>query len=265
MAKSVRSRANTLFKTLVSLNRSSRERKRQGKTLIDGVHLVEGYWRQIGPPDTIVVSSDAVDAPEVQRLLAEVRSPEPVTLDGTLFNEISPVSTPTGVIGVIPIPRPSRVPLNTGCCVLLEEIQDPGNLGSILRTAAAAGIRHALLSKGCADAWSPRVLRGAMGAHLVLEIEEDGDLCDFAQRYEGQVVATDPSGRCPLYKVDLRRPTAFVLGNEGAGLSAELRSAAHVVAAIPMPGDMESLGVAAAAAVCFFERVRQQQGHSASN
>jgi RNA methyltransferase, TrmH family len=265
MVKSVRSRANALFKTLVSLNRSTRERKRQGKTLIDGVHLVEAYWRQIGSPDTIVVSSDAINAPEVQRLLTEVRSPEPVTFDAVLFKEISPVSTPTGVIGVIPIPSSSRVPLNTGSCALLETIQDPGNLGSILRTAAAAGIRHVLLSKGCADAWSPRVLRGAMGAHLLLDIEEGGDLCDFARHYEGQVVATDPSARCPLYKVDLRRPTAFALGNEGAGLSAELRSAAHVVAAIPMPGGMESLSVAAAAAVCFFERVRQQQGPSAGN
>lgn len=262
MAKSIRSRANVLFKTLVKLNGSTRERKRHKKTLIDGVHLIEAYWHHVGAPEMLLLSSDATHAPEVQRLLAEVRSPEPVMLEATLFKDISPVATPAGVIAVIPIPRPRSAPLDTESCVLLEDIQDPGNLGAILRSAAAAGIRYAILSKRSADAWAPRVLRSAMGAHFFLNIEENGDLCDFARRYRGQVVATDTSAGCSLYEVDLRRPTAFALGNEGAGLSAELKSAAHVVAAIPMPGGMESLSVTAAAAVCFFERVRQQR-HSA--
>jgi TrmH family RNA methyltransferase len=265
MAKFIRSRANELYKTLVKLNGSTRERKRHKKTLIDGVRLIEAYCHHVGAPEMILLSSDATHTPEVQRLLAEVRSPEPVILEATLFKDISPVATPTGVIAVIPIPRPSSAPLDTDSCVLLENIQDPGNVGSILRTAAASGIRHAILSRKSADAWAPRVLRGAMGAHFVLSIEENANLCDFARRYQGQVVATDASARRSVYGVDLRRPTAFALGNEGAGLSAELKSAAHVVAAIPMPGGMESLSVAAAAAVCFFERVRQQQRDSAGS
>jgi len=142
---------------------------------------------------------------------------------------------------------------------LLEDIQDPGNVGSMLRSAAAAGVHDVLLSKSCAFAWSPKVLRAAQGAHFALNIVEGADLLAFVAHYAGQVVALVPAVSKALYDLDLAKSTAFVIGNEGAGLSAELLAAVSVHATIPMPGKSESLNAAAAAAICLFEMARQRR------
>jgi TrmH family RNA methyltransferase len=142
-------------------------------------------------------------------------------------------------------------------CLMLEDLQDPGNLGSILRTAAAAGVRQVFLSRHSVHCWSPRVLRAGMGAHFALAIYEQAELPALIGRFPGTVVATDARARRSLYELDLTGPVAFLFGNEGAGLSPVLARAAHVTAAIPIARGVESLNVAAAAAVALFERVRQ--------
>jgi TrmH family RNA methyltransferase len=142
---------------------------------------------------------------------------------------------------------------------MLEDIQDPGNIGSILRSAAAAAVTEVYLSSGCVHAWSPRVLRAGMGAHFALRIHEGIDLMTLIERYPGTVIAAAGDAVRSVYSVDLRGNVALLFGNEGAGLSPRLRAAAHLQVSIPMPGTTESLNVAAAAAVCLFERVRQQQ------
>jgi TrmH family RNA methyltransferase len=148
-------------------------------------------------------------------------------------------------------------------CVMLEDIQDPGNLGSMLRTCAAAGIRHVLLSAGSAHAWSPRVLRAGMGAHFALAVYEQADLPAAARAFRGSRVATRQGASQSVFSTDLKGNVAFLFGNEGAGLSRELLDAADVVVSVPMPGPVESLNVAAAAAVCLFERVRQMETRGA--
>jgi len=149
------------------------------------------------------------------------------------------------------------VPPRTGPCLLVDNLQDPGNLGSILRSAAAAGLTQVLLSKHAVHAWSPRVLRAAMGAHFLLRIHEGVDLVAAARAYTGRIVATSQRAPRTLFEEDLRGDVALVLGNEGGGISDDLLAVADAVVAIPMPGRAESLNVAAAAAVCLFERVRQ--------
>lgn len=255
--KFVQSRSNPLFKSLLKLKESPRERRRERSALLDGVHLVAAYFERVGEPRTIAVSAAAAEIPEIKRLLAKTRLRQPIVLSEALFRELSPVTTPSGVLAVVEIPAPRPVPRDVECCLLLEDIQEPGNLGSILRSAAAAGVRHVLLSKGCVDAWSPRVLRGAMGAHYLLVIEERADLSAFASDYQGLVVAAAVHAAQSIFEVDLSRPTAIALGNEGAGLSRELTAQADVCAAVPMAGGIDSINVGAAAAVCLFERVRQ--------
>ena len=142
-------------------------------------------------------------------------------------------------------------------CIMLEDLQDPGNLGSILRSAAAAGVRHVLLSRNAVHAWSPRVLRAGMGAHFLLHIHEQVDLNAAARAFKGTVIATTGNAPRSLYDVDLRGKVALMFGNEGGGLTPALKAAATMEVSIPMPGKTESLNVAAAAAVCLFERVRQ--------
>jgi len=255
--KTVRSRANPVFRSLRRLKESARERRRENLAILDGAHLIEDYAVRSGVPKLLAVSANALAMPEIRRLLEKLGSVNTVVLEPQLFQEIAPVTTPSGILAVIPIPASRPTALDVDCCVLLEEIQDPGNLGAILRTAAAAGARQALLSKGCADAWAPRVMRGAMGAHHTLAICEHADLVEFARSYRGRVVAADARATTRIFDLDLRGPTAFAMGNEGAGLSVALLKAVHMRASIPMAPGVESLNVAAAAAICLFERVRQ--------
>jgi TrmH family RNA methyltransferase len=139
-------------------------------------------------------------------------------------------------------------------------VQDAGNAGSILRSAAAAGIRRVFCAPATVYAWSSKVLRSAMGAHFLLDIHEDVEPLDLIGRFsEGVGIAmTDSHGAKALYDCDLSGEIAWVFGNEGAGVSQVWRDHARFKVAIPQPGGMESLNVAAAAAVCLFEQCRQR-------
>ena len=139
---------------------------------------------------------------------------------------------------------------------MLEDIQDPGNLGSMLRTALGAGVQAVYLSKGCTDAWSPKALRGGQGAQFYIPIMEGIDMVSALHNFAGNTFATTMHGES-LYAQDLTQPSAFVIGNEGAGLSAKTLQAASHQISIPMHNHLESLNAAAAAAVCLFERSRQ--------
>ena len=253
--KTITSRENPLLKSTRKLAASSKERKKAGKTLLDGIHLVVAYHQAGGLPEAVMVSASAQNHPEIQDFLRKAPPENLIVLSDELFRDISTVDTPTGIVALIRISQPAEG--ETDCCALLEDVQDPGNLGSILRSAAAAGIGRVYLSPGCADAWSPKVLRAGMGAHFHLSIHENSDLLAAAQNFPGQVVATTLGAEKTLFNLDLSGPTAFVIGNEGAGISEDLLAVADSRVTIPMPGTAESLNAAAAAAICFFERVRQ--------
>jgi RNA methyltransferase, TrmH family len=140
--------------------------------------------------------------------------------------------------------------------LMLEDIQDPGNLGSMLRTALGAGVEAVYLSKGCTDAWSPKALRGGQGAQFNLAIIEGVDLVETIHNFAGETYATTLDGES-LYAQDLSKSSAFLIGNEGAGLSDKIVKAVSHQISIPMHHSLESLNAAAATAVCLFERKRQ--------
>jgi len=256
--RQITSADNPQFKALLKLHQSSRERRRAGLSLLDGVHLVAAYLEHVGAPEQVAVGRSALADPEIAALLRSKLMPEPMVLADGLLRELSTVATPTGVLATVKTPRRLDVPAQPGPCLMLEDIQDPGNLGSILRSAGAAGIEEVYLSPHCVQAWSPRVLRAAMGAHFALRIYENVDLEKLARAYRGRVFAAAADAAAPHYSADLTGRAAFAFGNEGAGLSTALRNAAHACISIPMPGRLESLNVAAAAAVCLSERVRQE-------
>lgn len=260
--KKITSADNPRFKALYKLLQSSRERKQQGLSLLDGIHLVAAYRDHVGLPEQVLVSQSGFDDPEIKSLLDTLAPSASLLLNDALFKQLSSVATPTGVLAVIKTPRPHAAAADIDACVMLEDIQDPGNLGSILRTAAAAGIKHVFLSKDSVHAWSPRVLRAGMGAHFILQIHEQCDLLKLARAFEGKVIATSQRAEKSVFDADLTGKVALLFGNEGAGLSDGLANAASVVVAIPMPGKTESLNAAAAAAVCLFERVRQLNARS---
>jgi TrmH family RNA methyltransferase len=255
--KRIDSAANPAFRALRRLADSSRERKKASRSILDGAHLVSAYAEHVGRPEQLVVSPRGLERPEIRELVDRAKDAGTILLSDALFAQLSSVATPTGVMAVVETPRATGVPAEMDACVMLEDLQDPGNLGSILRSCAAAGVRHVLLSRGSVHAWSPRVLRAGMGAHFSLSIYEGADLQAAAREFRGKRVATRLGAPRTIFEENLAGPLALMLGNEGAGLSTALLATADTVASIPMPGKAESLNVAAAAAVCLFERVRQ--------
>jgi TrmH family RNA methyltransferase len=255
--KRITSAANARFRSLRELMHSSRERKKSGLSVLDGPHLVCAYRDCVGVPEELIVSESGVNKAEVKAILASMKEIAPVLLSDALFNEISPVVTPTGVMAVVKTPRLQRPNDGMSACIMLDGVQDPGNLGSILRSAAAAGVRDVLLSETSVHAWSPRVLRAGMGAHFMLSVYEQADLREAIRGYKGRVLAAVRDGARSVYETDLTGLTALLFGSEGGGVSPELKKAAHEEVSIPMPGGGDSLNLAAAVAVCLFERVRQ--------
>ena len=255
--KTIQSRDNPQVKALIKLAGSSRERRRTGTTLLEGEHLVRAYRDSGGVAETIVASESAFARPEIRTFVETSPAHARLVLADALLERISQLVSAAGVAAVVRTPKPGPVPQALSSCLLLESIQDPGNLGSILRTAVAAGIRHVFLTGGSVFAWSPKVIRAGMGAHFSLSIFEDVDVSEFRRAFRGTVVAMEPRAAASLYDLDLRGPVAWAFGNEGAGLSEDIgRLATHRVH-IPMPGAAESVNVAAAVAISLFEQLRQ--------
>ncbi|UXY14299.1 RNA methyltransferase [Chitiniphilus purpureus] len=249
------SRHNPLFKQLHRLAGQRRERLRERRTLLDGAHLLQSALDAGWLPERVIVTPQGQANHEIDALLQ--RAQAPVTLlDPALFAELSELPSPTGVLALVSWPQPPA-PRRDGLCLLLDGVQDPGNVGTILRTAAAAGVAQVLLSAGCADVWSPKVLRAGMGAHFLLEIIERADLPAFAARFDGPLAVTLLEGAVDLYRARLDGNLALALGAEGQGVSAELAAHATLRLRIPMAPGVESLNVGAAAAICLYERVRQ--------
>lgn len=251
---SINSIENPQYKQLKKIATSGRERRKSGLTIIDGVHLLTAFAQAGNTVEKIFIREDKQDDNEIKHCLNLFGNSPLIVLNKKLFNEISPVETPTGIIATIQIPKP-RV-RDVQLSVFLEDIQDPGNLGSILRTSAAANVDAIYLSKGCAEAWSPKALRAGMGAQFNISIYENTDLQD-ASKSIPKIIATELNTKDSLYNCELTGPLAFIFGNEGSGLSQESLSFATHRLSIPMPGNIESLNVAAAVAICLFERVRQ--------
>ena len=258
MGRVITSRDNAAIKALRALGKDPREIKRQGRTLIDGPHLLECYRRRIGSPAIIVVSESGSEKPEIVRLLNDCPGTEVATVADGLFRELSGVATPVGVLGVIDVP-PTPDDDIPGCCVILDAVQDAGNVGAILRTAAAAGFGNIVLGPGCAGAWTPRVLRAAQGAHFSLRLHEGCMLESVIQRLRGESLAAMAGQGEPLFDLDLSGDIAWIFGNEGSGIAKELAGLATRRVTIPLASTTESLNVAAAAAVCLFETRRQQE------
>ena len=262
--KQIASRDNPTFKALKKLCQSSREREKNNLAVLDGLHLVQSYVEHVGLPDKLIVSQSGLQRLEIKEFIekyADANQLQISVLTDVLFAEFSEVETPSGLLALIQYPQSEGKPDLQADTLLLEAIQDPGNLGTLLRTAAAAGVKQVLLSTDCAQLWSPKTLRAAMGAHFLLKLYEKSDLSDFMGHYQGTIALTTLKATHSLYELDLKRTVAWVFGNEGQGISAGLLGSIPPTARevkIPMPGLTESLNVASAAAVCLFEMLRQR-------
>lgn len=256
----ISSRANPRLREIARLLASARDRRKAGKCVLEGEHLIAVGAERHGAPDALVVADDCLARPGIAAL-AERYGDRTLVVPARLFAELATLPAGVGILALVTTPTPAAA-APADFCLLLEDVQDPGNVGSMLRSAAAAGVGQVLLSRHCAFAWSPKVLRAAQGAHFHVDVHEDVDLPQWAAGFTaagGRLVATLAAGGTALFDAPLRGRVALAVGNEGAGLSASLQAAANLRVTIPMPGGVESLNVAAAAAICLFECVRQRR------
>jgi TrmH family RNA methyltransferase len=254
------SKDNPRFKELRQLADSAQARRRAGLALLDGVHLAQAWLQHRGAAHLCVVDQAAEAHPEVAAILVRceaLRTPC-LVLASPLYRALSQVENGVGVLLVVPTPVLSTPDALTSSAVLLDGLQDPGNFGSVLRSAAAAGITQVFCAAGTTAAWSPKVLRAGMGAHFVLDIYENADLAALCANSRVPVLATSSYAAQTIYQCDLTQPVAWLFGHEGQGVSPALMDMATQEVVIPHLGEIESLNVAAAAAVCFFEQVRQR-------
>ncbi len=257
--KHVTSRDNALFKQLKALTGSTHQRRKSGQSVLDGVHLAQAYVDALGQPASCVVGERHYDHAEVRPLLDWIEPERVVVLADALFTQISSVANGIDLLFVIDTPAghlPAKIDTD---CIILDGVQDAGNVGSILRSAAAAGIPHAFLTTGCAFAWSVKTLRAGMGANFHLNIVEHCTLDMLATRLAVPLLATSSHADAAVFDTDLRQPVGWVVGNEGAGVSPDWMARVSRTVGIPQPGGLESLNVAAATAVCLFETVRQRR------
>ncbi len=168
-----------------------------------------------------------------------------VELSEGVFKAIADAETPQGIAAEIPLPSLRR----EGTWVFLEGVQDAGNVGAIIRSAAAFGAGAVILDRTCADPWSPKVLRAGAGGHFALQITQVDELAPLVQGFPGLVLCTVPRGGTPI--APMRGRTGWIFGSEGGGVSAALQGLAAAKVTIPMTGT-ESLNVAAAAAICLY-------------
>lgn len=229
--------------------------RKAGQIWLEGEHLLQAAVDHGHPLQEVLIARCAEHEPRFRNLLDAAA--KVLVIDDPLWHGLGSLPSPVSIAALAAIPEPAPIAPGQDT-VVLDRIQDAGNLGSILRSAAAFGVTQVLALKGCAAAWSPKVLRAGMGAHFSLRLIEGLDEAGL-DALELPLLATTPYAEDELAQGALPSPCAWVFGHEGQGVSSTLQPRCARTIRIPQPGGGESLNVAAAAAVCLYESMRQRQ------
>ena len=227
--------------------RDGRLRRSERRFLAEGPHLLAAALSSGLKPVALLATEAALARPEIGSLVRQ-SALGPVLLSPAVFRSIADAEMPPGIAAEFTIPSLQR----GGATVFLEGVQDAGNVGAIVRSAAAFGAGTAVLDRQCADPWSPKVLRAGMGGHFAIEIRQVDDLGAAVAAFDGRVICTVVRGGRSVREVDLSGSIGWLFGAEGQGVSSGLLEKAVERVTIPMAGG-ESLNVAAAAAICLYE------------
>lgn len=225
-------------------------REKEGAFVVEGEHLVE----EAGDLVKFILFSRG-------RLPQKFSKKKTVKISPREFAQLSSVETPAGIMAVVEKPEQTLADIKPGLIVFCVEIQDPGNLGTIIRGADAAGATGVILSRGTVDLYNQKVIRSTQGSlfHLpIVSVRDTAEAIGQLKKRGIKVVAAEGSANRPHFKADLAGPVAILIGNEGAGLPDEIKKLADEVVSIPMPGKAESLNAAMAATVILYEAVRQR-------
>ncbi|MEN8390150.1 RNA methyltransferase [Acinetobacter indicus] len=250
------SKDNPKIKHLRGLIEQNSYRKKQGQTVLEGSHLCLAWLEQNRKINAIFTTENALKHPDLNDILDQYQG-KVFVIGESLYKDLSTLGTTLACLAIVDLPSSSQALDYQADTLILENVQDPGNVGTLLRSAAAAGIQQIVCTKGSASLWSPRVLRAGMGAHFSLQTFENIQLEEILEQFKIPVYVTSSHRSTSLYAKDLSQPCVWILGNEGQGVSDYALAHAEAVT-IPQPGGQESLNVAIAGSVCFFEMVRQR-------
>jgi TrmH family RNA methyltransferase len=248
--------AKTVLKLIKNLLEKRSARRKEGRFVVEGPHLVA----EAGDKLECLVYCE--NLPEVQKL--ETKGVPGYKISRQQFEDLSGVEAPQGVLGVVKEFGYGYRDLLKGDKTLIVYclgVQDPGNLGTIIRSADAFGASGVVVSKGTVDLYNPKVVRSTMGSlfHLPIVItEDDGATVKYLRERKVKLISTDAAGKKDLSEAKLKGPVAILLGNEGRGLPAEVSKLADETVRIPMAGRAESLNVGMAASVLLYEALRQR-------
>src|SRR6266540_1259896 len=256
----IESPANVHVKRIRSLAADRKDRRRERLFVLEGVRLVADALAHGSSLDLALYAPEQLDPTAAGRSLREQLDQLPRAFPATA-QVVAAASDTVHPQGVVALARwPDVEPGEPGIVLVLDAIQDPGNLGTLLRSAEAIGVAEVLCSIGTVDAYSPKVVRAAMGAHLRLALTQDLSWDETAERLAivDHIYAADAEARMPYYAADWRQPSALIVGNEARGLSDEARALEGKPIGIPMRGRAESLNAAVAGSVILFEALRQR-------
>ena len=251
----ITSKNNPSLKTLQGLLSESRLRKKHQQTVLEGTHLLQNLLASHLTPVQVIISDSSHTYPEIAELLSALKDTPVLTVSDGLYKQLRTLGTSLPIMAIIDTPMPAIAPV-TSDCLIIDGVQDTGNLGTLLRTAAATGFHKVLCTTTTASAWSPKTLRAGMAAHFSLTIYEQLDATSILTNVKVPLFATSSHAKDTIFAHDLRAPLALVMGNEGQGVQPALLTVATTIA-LPQLGQ-ESLNVAVAGSICLYEVLRQR-------
>ncbi|GAB4495847.1 MAG: RNA methyltransferase [Anaerolineales bacterium] len=255
----ITSNTNPKIKWVRSLLTQAKARRAEGTFVIEGVRLIEEALHANFPVRLLLHTPNLNARANAIRQTCETRAIPIEAVSPQILDSLSDTQTPQGVLAVMG-QHSLRLPSNLNFLLIADEVRDPGNLGTLLRTAAAFGAGAVALTPGCADVFAPKVLRAAMGAHFHLPmLQADwGEIAAFtrARGLHPFVAAARQGAACSA--ADLRQPLALIIGGEAQGAGGQAFALAADALHIPMPGAAESLNAAVAAAILLYEVTRQR-------
>jgi len=238
----------------------ARERREAGLFVIEGVRLVEEAVNRDWRFETVLFDESLSERGKSQVESLRSRGVNVEEVSESLMKSLSDTESPQGILAILPIPN-SPVSSSLNFVLIPDQIRDPGNLGTLLRTAAATGIQAVLLPPETTDAFAPKVVRAGMGAHFRLSIHSMKWEEIKEQTKDMQIHLADMDGT-PCWDTDLRQPLTLIIGGEADGASDEAQKLATQKISIPMAGQVESLNAGVAGSVLMFEVIRQRSNPS---
>ena len=253
----ITSKDNELIKDIRKLAQK-KYRDEQNEFIIEGIKMIEEAVKENAKIKMVVVCEELNQGPIPKEILYKIAKEKIVYVSDKVFKSLTDVNSPQGILAIVEKSSKNEIDFSKDLYLILDNIQDPGNMGTILRTADSITLTQIIVPKGNADCYNPKVVRSTMGAIFrvnVIEVENLIKTIKEMKKHKIQVLATDLATDLSIYDVSYKK-SAIVIGNEGNGVSKEVLAVADKKIKIPMPGKTESLNAAVATGIILYNAIR---------